>query len=56
MLKPTPLDQFVKGKDLVERESHYAGVADMQNRNNLAGLAAQANSGMTAQSTAPARR
>ncbi|MFL6725231.1 MAG: hypothetical protein ACJ8FS_01800 [Sphingomicrobium sp.] len=53
VLKPTPLDQFVKGKDLVERESHYAATVDMQNRNNLAGLANQQASGMTGQSTAP---
>lgn len=53
VLKPTPLEQFIKGKDLVERESHRATVVDLQNRNNLAGLANQANGGMTAQSASP---
>ncbi|MEP7130332.1 MAG: hypothetical protein ABI770_04310 [Sphingomicrobium sp.] len=53
VLTPTPLEKFIKGKDLVERESHYAATVDMQNRNNLAELASQQASGMTAQSTAP---
>ena len=53
VLKPTPLEQFIKGKDLVERESHRAATVDLQNRNNLAELANQTSSGMTAQSTAP---
>ncbi|MEA3057553.1 MAG: hypothetical protein QOF34_368 [Sphingomonadales bacterium] len=53
VLQPTPLDQFVKGKDLVERESRYAATVDMQNRNNLSALESQQSSGMTAQSAAP---
>jgi len=53
VLKPTPLDKFVKGKELVERESHIAATVDLQNRNNLEELAQQTSAGMTAQSTAP---
>jgi hypothetical protein len=53
VLKPTPLEQFVKGKDLVERESRRAATVDLQNRNSLAELASQTGGGMTAQSIAP---
>ena len=53
VLKPTPIDQFIKGQDLVNRESGRAATIDRRNRNDLAELASQGSSGMTAQSIAP---
>ena len=56
VLKPVPVGQMEDGRILVERESQRAATTDMQNRNNLAGLQQQSNSGMTVQSTSPGAR
>jgi hypothetical protein len=52
-LKPVPIEVFEKGATLVQREMGHAAAVDMQIRNNLSGLADQANSGPTSQNTAP---
>lgn len=52
-LKPVPIEVFEKGAKLIQREMGHAAAADMQIRNNLSGLADQANSGLTFQNTAP---
>ena len=53
VLKEVPVAQMEDGRLLVERETRYAMSNDLRNRNNLAGLAQQANSGMTVQSLSP---
>ena len=53
VLKEVPVAQMEDGRELVERETRYAMSNDLRNRNNLAGLAQQANSGMTVQSLSP---
>ena len=53
VLKEVPVAQMEDGRELVERETRYAASNDLRNRNNLAGLAQQANSGMTVQSLSP---
>jgi hypothetical protein len=45
VLQPSSVDQFEKGRLLVERESRIAGATDMRTRNNLPGLEQQANGG-----------
>jgi hypothetical protein len=52
-LKPVPIAEFEKGARLIQREMGHAAAVDMQIRNNLSGLAQQANSGTTFQNTAP---
>ena len=56
VLQPSSVDEFEKGRILVERESRYAAGTDLRNRNNLSGLEQQANGGPTAQSRAPVSR
>ena len=53
VLKEVPVAQMEDGRELVERETRYAVSNDLRNRNNLSGLAQQANSGMTVQSLSP---
>lgn len=53
VLQPSSVDEFEKGRVLVERESRYAAATDLRNRNNLPGLEQQASGGLTAQSRAP---
>ncbi len=53
ILKPVPVAQMEDGRELVERESRHAAATDLLNRNNFAGLEAQANSGPTLQSSSP---
>lgn len=55
-LAPVPISQFIKGADLIEREMKFAGATDLQNRNNLSGLAQQSGGGATAQSAVPLSR
>ena len=45
VLKQMPLDPMLKGKELVERESHRAAIIDRQNRNNIEALASQTGGG-----------
>jgi len=52
-LRPVSVEAMEKGRILVERESHYAGIADRQNRNNLEGLASQSGGGPSVQTIAP---
>ncbi len=52
-LKPTPFQLFEKGANLIDREMHRGGAVDIQNRNNLSGLAQQSSGGPTAQNSAP---
>lgn len=56
VLKPVPVGQMEDGRILVEREMQHAATTDMQNRNNLAGLQQQSNSGGTVQSSSPMAR
>jgi len=44
VLPASSVDQFEKGRMLVERESRFAGTTDLRTRNNLSGLEQQANS------------
>lgn len=53
VLREVPVAQMEDGRELVERETRYAMSNDLRNRNNLSGLAQQANSGMTVQSLSP---
>jgi hypothetical protein len=53
VLQPSSVDEFEKGRMLVERESRYAAATDLRIRNNLPGLDQQSNGGPTAQSRAP---
>ena len=53
VLRPSSVDEFEKGRVLVERESRHAATTDMQNRNSLSGLQQQSNSGPTVQSISP---
>jgi hypothetical protein len=53
VLKPSPLDQFLKGKELVEQESHRASVIDRQNQNDIEALASQTSGGSGAAPSAP---
>ena len=53
VLKEVPVAQMENGRELVERETRYAASNDLRNRNNLSGLAQQANSGLTVQSLSP---
>lgn len=53
VLRPASVEQFEKGRMLVERESGRAAANDMRTRNNLPGLQEQASSGMTVQSLSP---
>ena len=46
VLKPVPIDQMEDGRELVEREMQHAAANDLRNRNDLPGLAGQANGGM----------
>jgi hypothetical protein len=52
VLKAVPVDQMEDGRELVEREMRHYAANDLQNRNNLPGLAEQVN-GKAAQSMAP---
>jgi hypothetical protein len=52
-LKASSIDQFEKGRLVIEHESRLARASDFSNRNNLAGLDQQANSGATARSAQP---
>jgi hypothetical protein len=52
-LKPVPVEVFEKSAQLVQREMGQAAAVDMQIRNNLSGLADQANSGPTSRNTVP---
>jgi hypothetical protein len=54
VLQPASVDQYEKGRVLVERESRYANTTDIRNRNNLSGLEQQTNGGAI-QSFAPAK-
>lgn len=49
VLKPTPVEQFVKGQDLISRESSHAAVIDRLNRSALSAMPSQGG-GMSAQS------
>src|SRR5947209_14439313 len=53
MLKQAGMDQFFKGKELVERESHRAAIIDRQNRNNIEALASQTAGGTSGAPSAP---
>jgi hypothetical protein len=53
VLQPSSVDDFEKGRMLVERESRHAAATDLRNRNNLPGLEQQTNGGPTSQSQAP---
>lgn len=53
LLQPSSVEQFEKGRMLVERESRYAAATDLRIRNNLPGLDQQSKGGPTAQSRAP---
>ena len=43
VLQASSVDQFEKGRVLVERETRIAGASDFRNRNNLSGLEQQGN-------------
>ena len=53
VLKPVSIDRSEKGRDIVERETQHAMAQNMQNLNNMSGLADQASRGGTAQSMSP---
>jgi hypothetical protein len=53
VLKPVSIDRSESGRELVERETRHAMAQNMQNRNNMSGLAGQASRGVTAQSMSP---
>lgn len=53
VLKQAPLDPFLKGKELVERESHRAQIIDRTNRNNISALVQQSGGGSTAAPPVP---
>lgn len=53
VLKPVPVAKFEDGRELVERETQHAMSNDLQNRNNLSGLASQTAGGPTVQSMSP---
>lgn len=52
VLTPTPIDQFEKGRMLIERESGYARAIDLRNSNDLSELAEQAGGGSSASTPA----
>ena len=45
VLAPASVEQFEKGRVLIERESRVAGASDFRNRNNLSGLEQQGRAG-----------
>lgn len=53
ILKPVPVAKFEDGRELVERETQHAEANDLQNRNDLSGLAQQTGGGPTVQSMSP---
>jgi len=55
-LQPSSVEQFEKGRVLVEHENRIAGSTDLRTRNNLPGLEQQANGGPTAQTLTPVAR
>jgi hypothetical protein len=44
-LKPTPLDKFAKGAELIQREVNHAAAIDMQVKNSLSSYAQQSGGG-----------
>lgn len=53
VLRPVSIDRSENGREIVERETQHAMAQNMQNRNNISGLADQASRGVTAQSMSP---
>lgn len=50
VLQPVPIAKFEKGREFVETETRHAESDNLRNRNDLPGLAEQANSGPMVQS------
>lgn len=53
VLRPSSVEKFEQGRELVERENARAGAVDLQTRNNVVGLEQQTSGGPSPASMAP---
>lgn len=54
VLQPTPMKEFDKSEEMIERETRHAHAIDLQNREGLSAIAEQASSGPASQPGSPA--